>query len=342
MRLPVWATELRAHQVEAILLALKEFDDGINIVMLDAPTGTGKTLIAEMVRQELSARALYICSTLALQDQFSRDFPDAKILRGRSNYPTHDHTSSYPAISALDCNKTRMTFDRCKTPCEGCPKLDCTCRSVCLHEELKLMHCRWCHPVIQCPYEIAKFEAFNSPLVCTNLAYFLTEANYIGLLPNDRQLIIIDEADLLEEQLMNFVTLTVSERQQKEYGIFLPEKKTVLESWIEWAQQTHTHLLSIAPRYRTSASESDVRKLRHEREVSTLLAEVKTLCDPDYGLENGNWIYTSYDRNMIEFKPVRVDKIAQSKLWRHGSRFLLMSATMISFASMAENLGLLV
>jgi Rad3-related DNA helicase len=340
VKLPVWAPSLRANQADTISGIVKEFESGTNIVMLDAPTGTGKTLVGEMIRQELGARALYLCSTLALQDQFARDFPDAKVLRGRSNYPTHDSSSRFPILSASDCSKQRVTFDRCHAPCNDCPGYACECTDTCLHEELKMMHCRWCHPVYQCPYEVAKFEAINADLVCTNIAYFLHEANYIGSLPLKRDLIIVDEADLLEEQLLSFVTLTISERQQQEYGIYVPDKKTVKESWIEWADTTSRHLDDLVTLYRTAPNESDIKLLKREREVKSLASDLAILHHPEDGLANDNWIYTSYDRGLIEFKPIRVNALAHSRLWRHCDRFLLMSATMISFHSMAESLGL--
>ena len=48
--LPAWATTFRDVQVQAVAEVLEAFEAGAKVVMLDAPTGTGKTLIAEMVR----------------------------------------------------------------------------------------------------------------------------------------------------------------------------------------------------------------------------------------------------------------------------------------------------
>jgi Rad3-related DNA helicase len=347
MKLPSWAPELRETQRLAADYVLHQFNTGTNVVMLDAPTGTGKTLIADVVRQELNTRAIYLCSTLALQDQFARDFPDAAILRGRSNYATADNANKFPILSAADCTKRRITHIKCKPPpCENCHRAVCSCKQFmgeeaeCMMEERKFQHCRWCHPVFECPYEIAKFNAINSDFVCTNLAYFLTEANYIGLLPVDRGLIVVDEADLLEDQLLGFVTLSISERQQRDYGIQVPEKKTVAASWLEWAQLTALHTEQLVAAYATRPGESDIKLLRREREIKQLHADIMLLLDEEDGIANDNWIYTSYDRGMIEFKPIRVDKLAHTRFWRHGSRFLLMSATMISFDAMAESLGL--
>jgi Rad3-related DNA helicase len=70
------------------------------------------------------------------------------------------------------------------------------------------------------------------------------------------------------------------------------------------------------------------------------LDNIKRLNDPDSGLASGNWVYTGYDKGGIEFKPIRVDSLANDLLWRHCDRWLLMSATTISFAVEADNLGM--
>ena len=85
---PEWVTEFRPHQTQAVEEIIDHFDSGTKVVFLDAPTGAGKTLIGEMVRRQVATKSLYVCHSLGLQDQFVRDFPYAKVLKGRANYPT--------------------------------------------------------------------------------------------------------------------------------------------------------------------------------------------------------------------------------------------------------------
>src|SRR4030042_5679638 len=66
--------------VEFVLGSSKKF------VMLDAPTGSGKSIIG-MVLSRLLKKSIYCCTTKILQDQLTKDFPDIPILKGRSNYP---------------------------------------------------------------------------------------------------------------------------------------------------------------------------------------------------------------------------------------------------------------
>ncbi len=80
--LPDWVTGFRPQQVDAVMQIMAAFED-VDVVVLDAPTGTGKTLIAEAVRLLLADRqteagvrawrdGMYVCSSKSLQDQFAQ------------------------------------------------------------------------------------------------------------------------------------------------------------------------------------------------------------------------------------------------------------------------------
>lgn len=324
MILPPWADSLRPQQVSAIQEIIREFNNNKNIIFLDAPTGSGKTLIGEMVRRNLDCRGIYLCSSLALQSQFSRDFPEAAVLKGRSNYPTADNMYKFPTITAADCIKERITVPACV----DCDPHDCDER----------MHCKWCHPVSSCPYEVAKATAIRSQLVCTNTYYFLYEANYIGTLTLNRGLIVVDEADTLETIILSFVTVQVSSKQAREYGIEAPSKKTVESAWVEWADSAKK-ILSDCLKSATARG-SSLEGIRFRKRTERLLENVKRLNNPDSGLRAGGWVYTGYDKGDIAFKPIKVDNLANDFLWRHCKRWLLMSATMISFQTMVDSLGI--
>src|SRR5215472_15395998 len=118
--LPSWVREFRPWQIQAVQEIMAGFEHG-NVVVLDAPTGSGKTLIAEVVRRLLNERAIYTCHTKALQEQILHDYPYAKVLKGRQNYVVGDEGVD---ITAADCRKP--------SPCPYCPSL-----SVCPYERAK-------------------------------------------------------------------------------------------------------------------------------------------------------------------------------------------------------------
>lgn len=201
--MPQWFTALRPHQETAIDEALDAFRSGVRMVLIDAPTGSGKTVIGEVVRRRLQVPSLYVCHGLELQDQFVRDF-DAPVLKGRSNYPTE-----------------RFGWDTTADNCQGARCNLCTSKSV-------------------CEYEQAKDAAIASSIAVLNTTYYLTEANGPGRM-RGRDLVIIDEADTLESELMRWSEFRISRRAAREIGLSIPNKGarwTRLHEWlIEYAKR---------------------------------------------------------------------------------------------------------
>lgn len=305
--LPSWVKALRPHQWQAVLEIVAHFESGKKAVLLDAPTGAGKTLIGELARRMLHLRAVYMCTTKQLQGQFLADFDYARVLKGRANYPTLD----YPHMFA-DPGPDRVT-------CDDCTKAD--------------GQCDFCFDVKACPYEVAKTEALEAQVAVLNTAYFLAEANHVGRF--QPQLVTADEADELEPALMSFVEISVGPKDRQRLGLGVPEKKTVEESWVVWldgAVQAVTKELGTFPDKPKSAREAK-RKKKWERKLSQLTF-VRD------GVASGGWVYDHSRPDWVTFKPIKVDRYAQRLLWRHAPRWLLMSATTISFEQMAAELGL--
>src|SRR5246127_2638011 len=70
--------------------ALKEIDDafasGYKYIVLEAPTGFGKSPVA--IAAAVTLGSSYICtSTKDLQTQYSKDFPFLKVAKGKNNFP---------------------------------------------------------------------------------------------------------------------------------------------------------------------------------------------------------------------------------------------------------------
>lgn len=273
---------------------------------------SGKTLIGETVRRLLSGagfmdrRTSYICSSKSLQDQFIRDYPYAKVLKGRSNYATALYPDRFVAKDPLTC-----------ADCTKSPGADGTCL--------------WCDDVSRCPYVEAKSAALSGDLAVLNTSYFLSECNGPGRFSRGG-LVIADESDCLESELMSHVEVRISERRLKQYGLGVPKYVTKEESWREWAEDAHLAIRNNPPRRNTG---NDLLDTRARKRHDILLAKVRGLKE---GLEAGNWVYTG-DKSSVAFKPVTVSSLGPDKLWQHGDKWLLMSATVISADEMLESLG---
>lgn len=350
----------RLNQWRGIIEVVEALDNpNIKAVFVSAPTGTGKTGIGAAVPQILNTPYLYLCTTLTLQDQIERDFYYAKLIKGRSNYRTLDEPDN-PDLTAEDC-----TMEKTKLPaCPSCPGYQSGISAYTMDKTMG-RHCYHCHPVDNCPYRVAKEVAASSRMAVLNTSYFLAETNHAGEGSKfaGRDLIIIDEADTLEAELMNFITVEISHGMRKRLGIGPPEKKTVADSWVEWVENVAIpacdRWLKANPPVQDLFGKPDPKTLKNRGQVSRLRTRLKELLmppptrwdgetepptDPDLAsgwvMEGGYGDDGRPDESTIVFKPITVRNHAREYLWDKGGQFVLMSATIISPEQMAYDLGL--
>lgn len=276
------------------------------IITYEGPTGTGKSIVAIAAAMLARLKTLYVVSTLQLQKQLAHDFPKAIVIWGREHYecPRFPGTK----LTAADCTNRKYS---------PCPKL------------------------AQCPYRIQKALALAADLVVVNYSYFLIEANRVGRF-SGWALLILDEADLAEHELLNFVSLTLSRHQLEACQISPPEYKTKPEAWLRWAQPTlvkvENQLSELEGRLEPflEAEEEPPRALMweliHFQRLHTKLKTFTTWVDD-------SWVAELNDPEQWEFKPTRVQRFGHL-LTGHSHRILAMSATMLNARDWAENLGL--
>lgn len=284
------------HQAQAVLEAADHFRSGAQVVFLDAPTGSGKSLIGELVRRQLGARALYVCSSKGLQDQFVEDFTYGEVLKGRKNYEPQY------AIDGVTCGD-----------CQGAD-------------------CMWCEEpqMANCPYLRQRTRALRANLSIINYSYLLAEANGPGKF-GGRDLVVADECDELEDELMSYVQFRVGPRQLQQLGIEAPKKGSHYETVSKWLVE------GLVPAIKTRMRGLDAKVLADARELQRLTS---LWDDAEWvsGELADNWIRDNESGPLV-LKPVKVDGYGGRFLWRHGRRWLCMSASIISSGVLAEELG---
>jgi len=295
--LPSFIASFRSEQVRAVLEVMAALEDS-DCVVLDAPTGSGKTVIAETVRllKRISG-GLYVCHSKSLQDQFSGDFGYARVVKGRSNYPTGRYPKKYPLISCDDCTWT----DESKS-------------------------CVMCDDKKGCPYERAKAAALRADVAVLNSAYALTEWNGPGRF-SGRGLVVVDECDTFESVVQGHISVYVSARRMARYGWEPPKKVTVAACWEEWLD---------AQIPRGEALQETVGDEKELKRLDRLLRQMRVVRD---GIRNGLPYAFTGRGGAVEFKPVVVSDYCKEAVWKHGTKWLLMSATVISSSQMLRGLG---
>lgn len=286
---------LRDGQELVIDLILKS---NKKMIVVNAPTGTGKSLIGMMAghyknnnnRQDVvdtvGRQTLYVCSSKMLQDQLHRDFPEAHLHKGRVNYVC----DLYPEYTA-DC---------CSEKCEEFVSGD-----------------------ISCSYEDSKTKALVSRCTILNTSYYLTETNNVGRF-SKRHAVIVDEADVFEDSVVDFVSLEITNSAMNKYNLGMPDKVTKLDSWKLWSVNAVKQLVRYRDTYIKSCSGFTNDNRKEIININRLIYKIKLLVD---NLDD-NWLFEH--KNKFSFRPLWLSRqLLDDYLYRHADQFVLMSATMM-------------
>ena len=279
--------ETQQHIVEQIIKSDKK------VVVLNAPTGVGKTILGMMAGDSLADQVNYVCTTKFLQAQIQNDFPEASTIKGRNNYA---------------CNLFKhLTASSCLKKCDEYISGD-----------------------IGCGYYEAKKEVLRSKYRILNTPYYLAECNYVGRF-SEQQVVVIDEADKLEDEIISFISLNISARDINKYGLKPPRDTGELLSWLEWVQDTYNRLEGLYNEDLASHAldEEFVKGAMFMRKIRLFNLVV-----------DESWVFNNRG-GAWQFKPVWLDsELTNQYLWNHAEKFILMSATLPTAPIISKLLGL--
>jgi len=276
------------------------------LFLVEAPTGSGKSLLALVAHKLLKEpRGAYLVSTKQLQDQLEADF-HLPVVKGRGNFPCLHFEHLFPEVTSEVC-----------------------------HEYLGNRECEF---IENCLYLVQKRKALASPMCILNYPLFLTEANFVKGFSN-LGFLIMDEVDTVEDHLMNFVEVEINQWLMQLAHLGVPHLKTKPAAWREWCTQASDKL-------RGKLAEMGPKENVHPGRIklyTRLSRAVKKLRFLSEALDDG-WVMEvdeyKDEVKSITFKPIKVGGYAPTSIWKHTSRSLGMSATVMGHQAMAIELGL--
>ena len=180
--------------IEQIITAYQE--DPESTVVIDAPTGTGKSLIAmwsSYILKEMGKRGYLVTSDLALQDQYEKDFKRLNLnwpsIRGVDNYECF--VNGLP-FSLGDCKMKGMGYEQA----EQLPCYD------------------------NCTYLQNRRRAIDQPISLLNYSFWLIQRNYVQTRMDEqereapfkkRDFVFFDEAHKVDEIVQNHFSARIDE-----------------------------------------------------------------------------------------------------------------------------------
>jgi ATP-dependent DNA helicase DinG len=298
----------REHQEEAIGFVLNSEK---KFVVLEAPTGSGKSICA-MVSGAYFGSLTYMVHSKVLQNQITTDFPEAKSLFGRANYP-----------------------------CKLNPDLNC---DECVHTKTSP-----CSERKGCIYELKKLEVLGSQLKILNYDYYFSECAYVGRF-RGAPFIIIDEADNLENSLINFTTLTFTDYAINRLGLGEPARKTAkskagITPWVEFGQMAKYRLADIIRDLHNEiaswgdiiSDQSQIYKIKTKTRMVRLMEKIDLFLDN----VDDTWLFDDQQEGKYVFRPLWMnEELAYNFLWQYGKKHVLMSASFLPRHILAKTLGI--
>lgn len=308
----------REHQQEVVARIIGAFDSGKRFVVLESPTGSGKSVIAMAVARYLGD-AYFITPQKILQDQYLRDFGrfGMRTIKGRNNYVCDE----FPNLRAD------------KAPCVAGPS---NCET--------------------CAYRTAKEKAANADFTVFNPYYYLLETSGASSPFGKRSLIIADEAHRLESVLMSHYSLRLSLDIMETAGLdmMIPDFGDKLGDWLEWleelAERAQKGMREVQKEISKIEWGKDLKTLAklipRENLLFNITLKLEAILEaPDdeswvvdkKGQKSlsGSWL----DERTVDFKPVVVDGFGPL-LFALGERALLMSATILDAELVCNSLGI--
>lgn len=309
-------------------------DLGKEFIIIQAPTATGKSLIAKSFANhskecstifkesvdnysifsyidgedapgafEEFGTAILTC-TKSLQDQYISLFPTGKCFKGMSNYP-------------CDVND------------------EASCESGMCFFEKKLK--QKCLAKNRCPYFNARGEVVKSKCQFLNYSVYLAMQDQV----KKKEFIVCDEASELESLLVNEFSATVNIKLMKKSIQKLTVTPGVSESYeryYEWISATKSLCEEIVIEMEGKMG----KKKKISREDYEKYSKAKDYFRK-FNMLYENWYNSNYivsrENDLITFKPYEVDKLADS-IFRHGKVKILMSATIVDHKNFAKTLGI--
>ncbi len=257
---------------------------------------------------ESDAGAHYLTSQNSLSRQLLQDFGKYGLvqIRGKNNYFCEKHGVNCSDGSMLNNGAT----------CEGCP------------------------------YRADKNRYVAGKLGVTNYTYYLTETRYSQEL-TPRKYLILDEAHNIEREILAMSDILITQRRCEDIGagrlpLFQPEEDTRVRNWLNtnFLKDLGTQLAKLEQeidKYKEAGADipltiqkrwSGLRQLRNNLD--------QYLNAPD----SKEWLAWSDKDGQLLIRPLTAANFAQEYLFGGSPNILMMSATILDFATFRRNLGI--
>ncbi|MFA1609610.1 helicase C-terminal domain-containing protein [Halobellus rubicundus] len=317
------APSFRGTQEQALADIRDAFAAGNDVVLVRAPTGSGKSLLARAIAGAAATTddvtpaeatdAYYTTPQVSQLDDVAADplLDDLNVIRGKSNY------------TCILNGETDTPVDR--APCVRQSGFDCSVRH-------------------RCPYFSDRAIASNRRIAAMTLAYFMQTAGSDVF--RKRDVVVIDEAHGLAEWAEMYATVDLNPRTVPVWDdVGVPDvagATDTLERTVRFAET----LAGVCERAKDDllrkpelTPDEAARRDRLQELRSELQWFVEDYRDPE---SPTTWVVDQPDGEggPITIKPLDPARYLHHTVWDRGNKFALLSATILNKAAFCRGVGL--
>ena len=317
------APSFRGTQKQALANIREAFESDNDVVLVRAPTGSGKSLLARAIMgcaRDLQTAdpaevtgAYYTTPQVSQLDDVAADdlLSEFNVIRGKGNY-----NCILPGEHDTPVNQA---------PCAREKGFDCSVKH-------------------RCPYYSDRAIASGQPMAAMTLAYFMQTAgsDVFGM----RDVVVIDEAHGLAEWAEMYATIELTPARVPVWSeVDVPDITAGhdrVERAVGFAQQL-TDVCSRAKDELTGKPELTPEEVARRDRLNELVSELEWFVDDYRDPESPTtWVVDQPggDGTAITIKPLDPARYLHHTVWDRGEKFALLSATILNKEAFCRQVGL--
>ncbi|MFB6218284.1 MAG: helicase C-terminal domain-containing protein [Halobacteriaceae archaeon] len=314
------APQFRGNQRDALERVGEAFAAGNEVVLVRAPTGTGKSLLARAImgcaRTPGEAGpgeptgAYYTTPQVSQLEDVAADdlLDDFRIVRGKNNY------------TCLLDGEADTPVDR--APCARQRGFDC-----------EIQH--------RCPYFADRARASGARFAATTLAYFMHTAGSDAF--GERDVVVVDEAHGLAEWAETYATIELGPhnvpRWEEAPAPDVEAADHPLRAAVEFAEEVIDRCDHELEGLRRAAELTAEEAARRDR-LADLRADLAWFVEDCRDHDSPTTWVVDQGEQRLAVKPMNPGRYLRHTVWDRGRRFALLSATILDGDAFARSVGL--
>ncbi|RDI71758.1 ATP-dependent DNA helicase [Halopelagius longus] len=315
------APSYRGTQEQALRDIRDAFAAGNDVVLVRAPTGSGKSLLARSIAGAArtveeaapaeATDAYYTTPQVSQLDDVAEDelLDDLQVIRGKRNY------------TCIINGEEDTPVDR--APCARQKGFDCTVRH-------------------RCPYFSDRAIASNRQIAAMTLAYFMQTAGSDVF--RKRDVVVIDEAHGLAEWAEMYATIDLNPRTVPVWDDVGVPDVTAADDPVERTVRFAEALMGVCKRAKdellTKPELTPEEAARRDR-LQELRSELKWFIEDYRDPESATtWVVDQPDGEGMSIKPLDPERYLHHTVWDRGNKFALLSATILNKEAFCRGVGL--